>query len=138
MFYFSIIFSSFRSIVYCFDLNFYWQIGIILELIKGLSSSFFNYSSLRIFKNFGMDKNLSTAQSIHGIIHNGISYIFSSILGYFIFQDQLRIREIKMNFMVVGVLALVTGICGFFYKFFNRNKKNINEPKKAEMNNLKL
>lgn len=64
---------------------------IFVEFLKGISSGFFNYSALRIFRNFGTKKTLSTSQSIFNGMYNAFSYIDSAIVGYYIIDyDTLK------------------------------------------------
>lgn len=59
-------------------------VTIIAEIFKGVHSSFFNYSSLRIFRSFATDDTLSSAQGLFNSVYNALSYVVFALFGYFL------------------------------------------------------
>lgn len=105
-----------------------------IEFLKGISSAFFNYSALRIFRNQATAETLSTSQGLFNANYNALAYIVYAMIGYSIIQSDPSklLRSIRQLFITTSSISLV--ILLFPILLFVRNKIRINRKNRKEGN----
>ncbi|KRH92711.1 Major Facilitator Superfamily (MFS) [Pseudoloma neurophilia] len=113
MFVISVISSALRTFFYIFvdfkvqTAPFFTVAPFMIEFLKGISSSFFNYSALRIFRNEATDATLSTAQGLFNANYNALSYIFYAVIGYSIIKSDNLFDSIKNLFLFSACCSVI-------------------------------
>lgn len=138
MFIISVLSSAIRTFFYTMvdfksNLNIIFKMAPFpIEFLKGISSAFFNYSALRIFRNQAKDETLSTSQGLFNANYNAFAYIVYAAIGYSIIQsDQSKLSDsIRKLFITTSSISL------FFVIFpivsFLLNKMQLHHKERAE------
>lgn len=129
MFIFSLLISISRTFFYAFydfksNILNTSVVKVVVEILKGIFSSLFNYSSLRIFRSFADDDHLSLAQGIFNTTNSALSFVGFAILGFFLinYVDN-NSDDIRRLFKVVATISCFGLIAPIFIIFYNRKKK---------------
>lgn len=115
MFLLAVLVSFFRSLFYSlFDLQknpgAVRAITVIMEVSKGIYSSLYNYSVLRIFRSFATDEKLSSVQGLCSSTYNAMAYVVFAFLGFFMVDyDTLSTKQsdddLRRLFFVVAIIT---------------------------------